>query len=324
MINSILIRLPNWLGDMVMAYPFMDSLRQTYPKARIDIICKKGLEELVPFFGKFDNIFPFDKKKHSGINGVYAFGKGLKKNGYDLFICLPNSFSSALMGYATGAKHRVGYAKEMRQFFLTKTPIRPPEATHRSEVYRHLLADFNPNIIKRDLPFLHINNPSDLFSMPDGKILVFNVNSNADSRRLPVFKALEFLRHWLTNTDYQIVLPGHHTERQYVENIAQLANAPNRIFNAAGKTSIPQLMSLLYQADLMVTTDTGIAHLGNAMGTKTIMLLGAADERVTAPIFSKNLKMPRVPGLDCAPCVRNTCKVGGVPCLAKMEVLNIH
>lgn len=319
--QEILVRLPNWLGDMVMAYPFLDSLRHTYPKARITIIAKKGLESLVPYLGDFTQIIPFSKTVFPGLRGVFRFGKKLKKDrSYDLFICLPDSFSAAVMGYATGANHRIGYRKELRQWMLTHPTNFPPTVTHRSEVYRNLLMHYNPATKIKKVNFLQIKAPEKVFQLPVGKNLVFNVNSNADSRRLPIFKAIEFINHWIETTDYNLILPGHHSEFDYVENITKLAGHPERIFNLAGKTTIPELMAVLQQADQMVTTDTGIAHLGNAMGTPTVMLLGAADERVTAPIFSEKLSMPRVPGLACAPCVRNTCCVGGVPCLTGLEV----
>ncbi len=303
-----------------MSYPFLDSLRRTYPEAKITIIAKKGLESLVPYLGDFEEVVPFSKKEFPGLKGVYRFGKNLKKaNNYDLFICLPDSFSSAVMGYASGARHRVGYRKELRQWMLTHAINFPAAETHRLEVYRNLLMHYHPNAPIKPVDFLKIKTPEKVFPLPAGKNLVFNVNSNADSRRLPVFKAIEFINHWIETTDYNLILPGHHSEFEYVENIAKLAAHPDRIFNLAGKTTIPELMAVLQQADRMVTTDTGIAHLGNAMGTETVMLLGAADERVTAPIFSENLRMPRVPNLACAPCVRNTCKVGGVPCLTGLD-----
>ncbi len=318
--EKILVRLPNWLGDMVMAYPFLDSLQRTYPDAKITIIAKKGLEALVSYLGNFAEVVSFSKKEFPGLKGVYRFGKKLKKsNSFDLFICLPDSFSAAVMGYASGARYRVGYRKELRQWMLTHPTNFPSKETHRSEVYRNLLKQYNPTTQINSIEFLKIKTPEKVFPLPAGKNLVFNVNSNADSRRLPIFKAIEFINHWIETTDYNLILPGHHSEFDYVENIVKLAAHPDRIFNLAGKTTIPELMAVLQQADQMVTTDTGIAHLGNAMGTRTVMLLGAADERVTAPIFSENLRMPRVPNLACAPCVRNTCKVGGVPCLTGLD-----
>ena len=319
--KEILVRLPNWLGDMVMAYPFLDSLRRAYPAANITIIAKQGLESLVPYLGHFNKIIPFSKKEFPGLKGVYRFGKSLQKaTTYDLFISLPDSFSAAVMGYATGARHRVGYRKELRQWMLTHPTNFPPAGTHRSEVYRNLLLYYCPTAQISKVDFLEIEAPEKVFPLPVGKHLIFNVNSNADSRRLPIFKALEFIEFWMKTTNYHLILPGHHTEFDYVEHIAKLAGHSDRIFNLAGKTTIPELMAVLQQADQLITTDTGIAHLGNAMGTHTVMLLGAADERVTAPIFTERLRMPRVPDLACAPCVRNTCKVGGVPCLTGMEV----
>ncbi len=318
--EKILVRLPNWLGDMVMAYPFLDSLQRTYPEAEMTIVAKKGLETLVPYLGNFKKIIPFSKKEFPGLRGAYRFGQLVGKSPiFDLFISLPDSFSAAVMGYATGARHRVGYRKELRQWMLTHPTNFPPAETHRSEVYRNLLIHYHPATVIEKTDFLKIEHPEKVFPLPTGKKLVFNVNSNADSRRLPVFKALEFINYWLETTDYQLILPGHHSEFDYVEHIAKLAASPDRILNLAGKTTIPELMAVLRQADQMVTTDTGIAHLGNAVGTPTLMLLGAADERVTAPIFSENLQMPRVPGLACAPCVRNTCRVGGVPCLTGLN-----
>lgn len=307
-----------------MAYPFLNSLERTYPKAKITIIAKKGLESLVPYLGNFTEVVPFSKKEYPGLKGVYRFGKKLKKsNNYDLFICLPDSFSAAVMGYASGSRHRVGYRKELRQWMLTHATNFPPEETHRSEVYRNLLKHYHPAIQVHPIDYLEIKTPEKVFPLPLGKNLVFNVNSNAASRRLPIFKALEFINHWIETTEYNLILPGHSSEFDYVENIVKLAAHPDRIFNLAGKTTIPELMAVLQQADQMVTTDTGIAHLGNAMGTPTVMLLGAADERVTAPIFSARLQMPRVPNLACAPCVRNTCKVGGVPCLTGLDGTNL-
>jgi len=305
---------------MVMSYPFLDSLQRTYPEAEITIIAKKGLEALVPYLGNFTKVIPFSKKEFPGLRGAYRFGQLVGKDPiFDLFISLPDSFSAAAMGYATGGRHRVGYRKELRQWMLTHSTNFPATETHRSEVYRNLLVHYNPATQIDKVDFLQIENPEKVFSLPAGKNLVFNVNSNADSRRLPVFKALEFINYWLETTDYQLILPGHHSEFDYVENIVKLVGRPDRILNLAGKTSIPELMAVLQQADQMVTTDTGIAHLGNAMGTPTVMFLGAADERVTAPIFAENLQMPRVPGLACAPCVRNTCGVGGVPCLTGLN-----
>src|ERR1044071_2596743 len=117
---KILIRLPNWLGDVVMCAAFVQQLRALYPDDTIDVIVKKELVDVVHLFPDVRNIFLFSKKENPGIIGAYRFGKSIsQKEKYDLFFCLPESFSSALMGYASGAKKRIGFGKELRSLLLT-------------------------------------------------------------------------------------------------------------------------------------------------------------------------------------------------------------
>ena len=54
---KILVRLPNWLGDMVMSIGFINALRQAYPNAEISVIAKKGIHGLLEFFPGIKDIF---------------------------------------------------------------------------------------------------------------------------------------------------------------------------------------------------------------------------------------------------------------------------
>lgn len=47
---NILVRLPNWLGDLIMSLGFIQSIRQVYPDAIVSVIVKKGIHELMEFF----------------------------------------------------------------------------------------------------------------------------------------------------------------------------------------------------------------------------------------------------------------------------------
>ena len=67
-------------------------------------------------------LFIFSKDVYKGLGGLRKFGKMIAaQKEYDLFFCLPDSFSSAMMGYATAAKQRIGFKKELRSVFLTQT-----------------------------------------------------------------------------------------------------------------------------------------------------------------------------------------------------------
>jgi glycosyltransferase involved in cell wall biosynthesis len=98
---KILIRLPNWLGDVVMSTAFVNAVGQLYPDAQIDVIIKKELSNIASLIPGLTRIHPFSKQEFSGLGGVYRFGKKLKAEKYDLFFNLPQSLSSLVMAWAT-------------------------------------------------------------------------------------------------------------------------------------------------------------------------------------------------------------------------------
>src|SRR2546430_1293346 len=128
---NILIRLPNWLGDMVMSTAFVQSVNEKFPGADIDLIAKKGIDVLLDNFPAHQSRYPFDRTQYKGLQGAWKFGKEIAaQKKYDLYFCLPESLSSALMGYATGAIKRVGYKNAFRSLFFTHSYKKKPNQHH--------------------------------------------------------------------------------------------------------------------------------------------------------------------------------------------------
>src|SRR5665213_1781977 len=138
---NILIRLPNWLGDVVMSTAFVAAVQQTYPGSQIDVIIKKELSGIAFLIPGLHKVHSFSKQEWKGLNGVFRFGKTLRNEKYDLFFCLPDSLSSAVMAWATGAKQRIGFGKEGRFFLLSKS-YKKPVNIHRTDEYISLLEQF--------------------------------------------------------------------------------------------------------------------------------------------------------------------------------------
>ena len=103
-----------------MATSFLKAVKSNYPESQLDVIMTKGLTDLKFFMPYIDHVYEFSKKEFSGAIGNYKFGRMIAKNDtYDLFFCLPFSFSSAISGFFTSSKTRVGYSTESRIFYLT-------------------------------------------------------------------------------------------------------------------------------------------------------------------------------------------------------------
>ena len=117
---------------------------------------------------------------------------------------------------------------------------------------------------------------------------------------------------------------GAPKEKDFVEEVISKLNNNSDIESIAGKTSLSQLVEWLATAQVMLSTDSGPAHLANALGTYTIVLFGAGNENNTAP-FNRDFKnIIRLAQLPCEPCLKNTCEIYGIPqCLERLSVLPI-
>ncbi len=310
---KILVRLPNWLGDMVMSVGFMKQLEEAFPGGEISVIVKEGLQSLLSFFPKTKHHFVFSKKKYKGLKGAYRFGKTIAaKEKFDLFICIPDSLSAAVMGFATGAKIRIGYKKDLRNIFLTKY-FSKRKSIHRAEEYTDLLNFF---LDRNPLP-ISVSLKSE--GSTNGQIIL-NINSEASSRRLPTEKAVSLINTLRRQIDNEIVLTGSPTEKEFVDNVYNTITDKKGIINLAGKTNLHELADVISKAKLMLSTDSGIAHLGNAFGLHTIVLFGAGNENKTAPYNKESLTVIRLGELSCEPCENNICKRFGTPkCLTLLS-----
>lgn len=320
---KILVRMPNWLGDMVMATAFINELKKLEPNASIDIIVKSDLKELAEMIEGINEIYPFNKDEYSGIGGAIRFGKSIKRTTrYDLFFCLPNSFSSAAMGYAAGVKKRVGFAKELRTIWLNKA-YTFPKTGHRVNRYLHLLECYY-RIKITDAKVSLVTTPDESNKKVENKIIILNYNSDAPSRRMPLDKAISITNSLIANINADFYLTGSHKQIEFVTNIHKGLTDKTRAQNIAGLKTLKDLAEIMESADLVISTDSGPGHLANALGTPVISYFGAGDDSETAPYNSANLVVLKTNELDCLPCVKNTCKLYGTPkCLTQLDETGI-
>jgi heptosyltransferase II len=312
---KILVRLPNWLGDMVMSTGFLQALRSVYPGATIDVIVKKGLGELIGFIPGINQHYVFSRDEWKGLKGVYGFGRKIgSENKYDLFFCLPDSFSSACMAWATGAKQRIGFEKELRSLFLTKS-FAKPSSLHRAEQYIFLLQQFS----NKDTASPEIRLQSGITAVPNRVII--NFNSEAISRRMPVDKAVSILTTLISQLpDAEFICIGSAKEKEHVDAILQKIPDTSAVINKAGEThSLAGLVELIASGSVMLTTDSGPAHIGNALGVPVVVLFGAGNEKNTAPYNKDRLTVLRLGQLPCEPCIKNTCIYGLPKCLEQLD-----
>ena len=311
---KILVRLPNWLGDMVMSIPFIENLHKEYPQSAISVIVKRGLEPLLQYFPPINEKFIFSKPDHPGLSGVFKFGKNIRRqNSFDLFFSLPDSFSSALMGWASRTSERIGYSNEGRSILLTKA-FKKNKEIHRVLQYLDLLQQFT-----RKQPVTSDLKVSNLPAASRKEYILVNVNSEAISRRIPKQKAVSIISHLRERVTKPIIMIGGPNDVGYSNEVIEALPNTNSVINKAGAITLGELPLLMYDAAVMLSTDSGPAHLANAIGIPLVVLFGAGNEKSTAPFNEYNRTIIRLGQLPCEPCVKNTCIYGLPKCLELLD-----
>jgi heptosyltransferase II len=140
--RNIIVRMPNWIGDMVMATPILTDLRKRFPNSRITTMCRSPVCDLLKEDADIDELFCFSKtKSFSRRSERKNMIDKLRHGKYDLGILLTHSFSSAWWFWQGSVKNRLGYDCNGRRFFLT-CPVPLPENVEKQHLvytYKNLL-----------------------------------------------------------------------------------------------------------------------------------------------------------------------------------------
>jgi heptosyltransferase II len=313
---NILIRLPNWLGDLVMSSAFLHAIKQTYPNGSVDVIVKKELISLAKMAGADGHIYPFSKNEYKGITGAYRFGKEISsQKKYDLFFSLPDSFSSAVIGFSSNAKNRIGYKKEFRNIFLTHK-YNKPQNTHRVNEYIFLLEKFTGK--KNTTPVMRLNLEPDNNDKSE-KTIILNFNSEAQSRRMPVKKAIEITNMLCENINTEYILIGGNKDKKHVSEIFSNIAQKQKIKNISGNTTLMELTEQIAKSALMISTDSGPAHIANALKIPLIVFFGAGNENNTGPFNKINANIIRSENFECRCKVKNNCIYPEPKCITNIN-----
>ena len=111
---EILVRGPNWTGDLVMATPGFRALRAGFPDARITLHVRAPLAPLLDGAPWFDAVVPLAVPAAGRARAASRRPRAAGPRRFDLGLCLPDSFASALLMRAAGVRHVVGYPRNGR------------------------------------------------------------------------------------------------------------------------------------------------------------------------------------------------------------------
>jgi heptosyltransferase-2 len=319
--KRILVVRHRFIGDTILAVPFLKNLRHAYPDAQIDILVGPESGQVLKYCPYINNTIIFDTtnfhkydRGHNKKRNLFSYAKELKKNNYDLVLLLKRSWSSAFLAFLTRAKYRVGYDTEFRRIFLTHAikwdkhkheiestfdvlrAIDVPIIDNRTEYW---LSDEEIKAIDNKVPSLNLKG--------DNKISVlFHAAAAHPDKMYPIKSWAEIIKKLSNIHNINAYFIGAEQDKALYQELMDTANIQG--FNLAGKLSLRESMALLKKIDLAICVDSGPAHLANAAGCPTITLFGPTDPVRWQPLGVNNIAIFDK-SLICRPCNYNkTCR----------------
>ena len=299
-----------------MSVPALRELRRLLPGSHITIAAPSATADIFTEADFIDDILTIEE-------GSFPAVRQLRRGKFDLALLFQNAFAAAFNTFAARIPFRIGYDTDRRGWLLT-TALPVPDwknEKHESFYYLNIVAGLE-RIIVHSSPFSEGPPVFDLTvsakrkedarqllidhgaatEKPVAVLCPGSVNSRA--KRWPVERYAE-LSDRLSESGATAVLIGSPNERDVSDEVR--ARAHHRPVVLTGKTTVAEVVALISIADVLVTNDTGPAHIGAAIGTPTLVIFGPTNPLTTYPM-SPTAEMIREPP-DCAPCMLRDCPI---------------
>ena len=327
--NGIVVRMPNWLGDAVMALPALRQLKALVPEeGALGVIVPVPLTPLFQSLPWLEIILPLAEphrwwsRDERFLVRRCAFGAGLLFN---------NSFRDALMMRRCRIPRLYGAAARCRGCLLTRSfafPKRRNTWNHAPFPARYLamaqavgapawdgaMPKIVPSVAPEELP------PEARRAAESADLLILGAGASyGAAKRWGSDRFREVARYWLDRGGAAAMV-GSAAEAPIGDEIGAGLD-PARYFNLAGKTTLGQLMRLLAMARAAAANDSGVMHLAAALGCPGVAVYGPTDPTSTAPIGAHwRILTAEAP---CAPCFRRVCPRGDNRCMAAVEAAEV-
>ncbi|MBA2524746.1 MAG: lipopolysaccharide heptosyltransferase II [Pyrinomonadaceae bacterium] len=333
-IKRVVVRGTNWVGDAVMTVPALRKLRHLLPGAHITLATRPWAKELFADADFLDDLLIYDRR---GPWSVIKQSAECRRGNFDLAVLFPNAFEAALIPALARVPFRVGYATDGRSRLLTN-PLPVPEwrsSKHEIFYYLNIVAEIERVLagserVAEEAPdaslqisehrqseawallrahglrqgrVFHLGGAAPLATPAVVALCPGSINSRA--KRWPAERYAALADSLIDELNAEVLLIGSPEELGVSQEVSQRMR--NKPILMTGETSLAQVAAVLSLVDLLVTNDTGPAHIASGLGRPTLVIFGPTNPLTTRP-FPPTAEIVHHPP-DCAPCMLRDCPI---------------
>lgn len=318
--KNILVHSMVNLGDVLLSTSAVALLRIIYPQAKITMMVKPAVAQVVLNNPVIDEVIVYDyKAKNSSIKGMLGIIKQLRNRKFDCCISFDRKLRPALLAWLAGIPVRIGPDRVfddkpnwVTNLYTQVIPIKHDIVnTLQAETYQEIVRVFtqtsgtaNP-VMARIMPE-HEQTAERLFqSLP-----INNQNQSLSYRIALCVKGTFALKDWPKERFAQLInqlsvqynatffIIGAPEDKKYAEAIIALVTVP--VTNFCGQTNLPEVGAVLKKADLFITVDTGATHIAATVGVPMVVIYGCTSPKRWQPISEKVIVLSSQE--PCCPC----------------------
>ena len=314
---KILVILPNWLGDAIMATPAIELLATYHPDAKFTFVGSYVSIEALKHHPKCEKAVVDETKKAS--NRFIATYKLARELGaFHLAVTFRNQLHSSLLLRFTNTVVCLAKQSWHSMFLLSHTP--------RIKAGKHLVLQYaqlamtNVDNYTNDIGALKLYIKPQEFTKP-----TLGINAGAtygSAKRWYPERFAQVASEFSDNFD--IIIFGGPGEvemaKEIEDNLVSLKT--NNFLNLAGKTNIEELCSHIAGCSLFITNDSGPMHVAAAYQVPTVAIFGPTKHKETSQWMNEKSKIVREE-MECAPCMKRECPLKHHDCMKNITASRV-
>ena len=328
--DGVLVRSPNWLGDVVMTFPALLQLRQIVPPyCGLFVQCPSAFVPLFRALNIIDYVVPIADShaflKRRERKTVYSLNPGIG-------ILFNNSFRDALSLKIARVPKLFGASARFRSWLLEKSFEFEPRrdfvlnAPHQAQKYLSMVYALGAPEWQGNMPEMTPQAEPEILSRSvlalqdhDNILVIAPGAAYGDAKRWDAARFREVASYWIDKGGIAVAVGAKNERSAATETLSGLP--PHSAFNLAGETTLTELMYLLKRAKMVAANDSGVMHLATALGTKGVAVFGSTDYIATGPL-SKQWRIVYA-NPDCGPCFKRICPNGSRKCFEQIEAKTV-
>ncbi len=329
----VAIMLPNWVGDVAMATPMLRALRNGLgPEAELIGILKPHLRGVLEGTRWLSRMIPYEHKKNFLSNSL-ALAKTLRPLQLDAMLLLRPTFRAAIVARFCNVKRVIAYARFPHTWLLDQSLEMPrlhgkKQITSCVDQYLQLAGALNCYSNNKQLELATTADDEQLaddvwrrLELPPPKqtVVLNTFGAFGPSKEWPAEHTVGLARRIARELRMGVLIHCGPSERAEAKRIEEEASHP-LVRSLADEPNLPFGLSksVIRRSRLLISTDSGPRHLGAAMGTPTLGLLGPIDAR-TSFNYHDDSRVIQL-AMPCSPCGQPKCPLSHGMCMRGITI----